>query len=47
VFEPAIRVWRSGTTGKQPENVAVEGAEESRTILRDYTPTVGPTPKRS
>jgi hypothetical protein len=42
VFEPTIRVWRSGTTGKQPANLAVEGAEESLTILPDYTPTVRP-----
>ena len=33
VFEPTIRVWRSGTTRKQPANLAVEGAEESLTIL--------------
>ena len=44
VFEPTIRVWRSGTTGKQPANLAVEGAEESLTILPDYTPTVRPRP---
>jgi hypothetical protein len=30
VFEP---VWRSSTTHKQPVNLAVEGAEESLTIL--------------
>jgi hypothetical protein len=46
VFEPTIRVWRSGTTGKQPANLAVEAAEESRSILPDYTPTVRPPPKR-
>ena len=46
VFEPTIRVWRSGTTGKQPANLAVEGAEESLSILPDYTPTVRPPPKR-
>jgi hypothetical protein len=40
-------VWRSGTTGKQPANLAVEGAEESLTILPVYTPTVRPPPKRS
>jgi hypothetical protein len=45
VFEPTIRVWRS-TTRKQPANLAVEGAEESLTILPDYTPTVRPPPKR-
>jgi hypothetical protein len=37
----------SGTTGKQPANLAVEGAEESLSILPDYTPTVRPPPKRS
>jgi hypothetical protein len=47
VFEPTIRVWRSGTTGKQPANLAVEGAEESLPILAAYTPTVRPPPKRS
>jgi hypothetical protein len=47
VFEPTIRVWRCGTTGKQPANLAVEGVEESLTILPDYTPTVRPPPKRS
>ena len=48
VFEPTatIRVWRSGTTGKQPANLAVEVAEESLSILPDYTPTVRPPPKR-
>ena len=25
VFEPTIRVWRCGTTRKQPANLAVEG----------------------
>jgi hypothetical protein len=30
----------SGTTGKQPANLAVEGAEESLSILSDFTPTV-------
>ena len=44
VFEPASR--GSGTTCKQPANLAVEGAEESLTILPDYTPTVRPPPKR-
>jgi hypothetical protein len=47
VFEPTIRVWRSGTTRKQPANLAVEGAEESLSIIPDYTPTVRPPPKRS
>jgi hypothetical protein len=47
VFEPTIRVWRSGATRKQPANLAVEAAEESLTILPDYTPTVRPPPKRS
>jgi hypothetical protein len=44
VFEPLSR--GSGTTGKQPANLAVEGAEESLSILSDYTPTVRPPPKR-
>jgi hypothetical protein len=47
VFEPTVRVRRSGTTRKQPANLAVEGAEESLTILPDYTSTVRPPPKRS
>jgi hypothetical protein len=47
VSDPAIRVWRSGTTCKQPANLAVEVAEESLTILPDYTPTVRPPSKRS
>jgi hypothetical protein len=42
--EPTIRVWGSGTTCKQPANLAVEGAEESLSILPDYTPTVRPPP---
>jgi hypothetical protein len=42
VFEPAIRVRRSGTTCTQPLNLAVEGAAESLSILPDYTPTVRP-----
>jgi hypothetical protein len=42
VFEPTIRVWRSGKTGKQPANLAVEAAEESQSILPDYTATVRP-----
>jgi len=46
VFEPTIRVWRSGTTCKQPANLAVEVAEEFLSILPDYTPTVRPPPKR-
>jgi hypothetical protein len=37
----------SGTTRKQPANLAVESADESLTILPDYTPTVRPPPKRS
>jgi hypothetical protein len=36
----------SGTTGKQPANLGLEGAEESLSILPDYTPTVRPPPKR-
>jgi hypothetical protein len=47
VFEPTIRVWRSGTTRKQPANLSVEGAEESLFILPDCTATVRPPPKRS
>ena len=42
--EPTIRVWRSGTARKQPANLAVEGAEESLSILPDYTPTYVPRP---
>jgi hypothetical protein len=34
------------TTRKQPANLAVERAEESLSILPDYTPTVRPPPKR-
>jgi hypothetical protein len=37
---------RSGTTCKQPANLAVEGAEEPLSII-SYTPTVRPPPKRS
>jgi hypothetical protein len=37
VFELTIKVWRSGTTRKQPANQAVEGAEESLFILPDCT----------
>ena len=33
-------------TRKQPANLAVEGAENSLSILPDYTPTVRPPPKR-
>jgi hypothetical protein len=47
VFEPTIRVWRSGSTRKQPANLVVEGAEESLSSLPDCTPTVRPPPKRS
>jgi hypothetical protein len=49
VIEPALSVWGrgSGTTGKQPANLAVESTEESLAILPDYTPTVRPPPKRS
>jgi hypothetical protein len=46
VFEPTIRVRRSGTTRKQPANLAVEGAEESLSILSDDTPPVRPPLKR-
>jgi hypothetical protein len=46
VFEPTIRVRRSGTTCKQPANLGFESAEESLSILPDYTPTVRPPPKR-
>jgi hypothetical protein len=34
----------SGTTRKQPANLAVEGAEEFLSILPDYKPTVRPRP---
>jgi hypothetical protein len=37
---------RSGTTCKQPANLEVEAAEESLSIIPDYTPTVRPPPKR-
>ena len=37
----------AATTRKQPANLAVEGAEESLSILPDYKPTVRPPPKRS
>jgi hypothetical protein len=51
VWSGACRTGRqgreSGMTCKQPANLAVEGAEESLTILSDYTPTVRPPPKRS
>jgi hypothetical protein len=47
VFEPAVNGGESGTTRKQPANLAVEGAEESLTIHSDYPPTVRPPPKRS
>jgi hypothetical protein len=33
-------------TGKQPANLAAEGAEESLSTQPDYTPTVRPPPKR-
>jgi hypothetical protein len=46
LFEPAINTG-SGTTGKQPANLPVEGVEESLSILPDYIPTVRPPPKRS
>jgi hypothetical protein len=45
-FEPTTRVWRSGTTSKQPANLGFEAAEESLSILPGYTPTVRPPPKR-
>jgi hypothetical protein len=45
-----VRTGRQGresdTTCKQPVNLAVKGAEESLSILPDYTPTVRPPPKR-
>ena len=44
VFDPALK--GSGTTSKQPANLAVESAEESLSILPDYTATVRPSPKR-
>ena len=46
VFEPTIRVGEAATTRKQPANLAVEGADESLSILPDYKPTVRPPPKR-
>jgi hypothetical protein len=46
VFEPTIRVGEAATTREQPANLAVEGAEESLSILSDYKPTVRPPPKR-
>jgi hypothetical protein len=46
VFEPTIRVWGSGK-GKQPANLAVEGAEESLSILPTIHPPLRPPPKRS
>jgi hypothetical protein len=36
----------AATTCKQPANLAVESAEESLSILPDYTATVRPPPKR-
>jgi hypothetical protein len=36
----------AATTRKQPANLAVEGAEESLSILPDYKPTVRPSLKR-
>jgi hypothetical protein len=47
--EACVRTDRFGEaarTGKQPANLAVEGAEESLSILPDYTLTVRPPPKR-
>jgi hypothetical protein len=46
VFEPAGKGRESGTTGKQPANLAVEAAEKSLSTLPDYKPTVRPPPKR-
>ena len=46
VFERTIRFGEAATTRKQPANLAVEGAEESLSILPDYAPTVRPPPKR-
>jgi hypothetical protein len=46
VFEPTIGFGEAATTRKQPANLAVEGAEESLSILPDYKPTVRPPPKR-
>ena len=43
VFEP---IGEAATTRKQPANLAVEGAEQSLSILPDYKPTVRPPPKR-
>jgi hypothetical protein len=44
VFEPAIKSKRHDA--QAAANLAVEGAEESLSILPDYTPTVRPPPKR-
>jgi hypothetical protein len=41
-FEPPS--GPAATTRKQPANLAVEAAEESLSILPDYTPTVRPPP---
>jgi hypothetical protein len=46
VSHPALRALGKGTTGKQPANLAAEGAEESLSTQPDYTPTVRPPPKR-
>jgi hypothetical protein len=44
VFEPTIRVWRSGTAGKQLANLAVEGAEESCPSCPTTNPPYVPRP---
>ena len=44
-FELAIRVGKRHVA-QAACNLAVDGAEESMSILPDYTPTVRPPPKR-
>jgi hypothetical protein len=46
VFEPGPSSGR-GKTGKQLVNLAVEGVEESLSILPDYIPTVRPSPAQA
>ena len=43
---PISGFGEAATTRKQPANLAVEGAEESLSIIPDYKPTVRPPPKR-
>jgi hypothetical protein len=49
VSEPS-RAFKGGKAARRASSLrtlAVEGAEESLTILPDYTPTVRPPPKRT